>query len=148
MSKKNYKNQPTVLETVVVGIFKGIWWLIKLPFGGLKKKSGISKEEQNAIRSKAREIEKLASSDNIIELKHAVMEADKLVDKVLRLKGYGEGTFADRLKKAEQYTDRKVYQDLWDGHKVRNRLAHDESHISENELKGAVNKLIRYVRNI
>ena len=81
----------------------------------------------------------------MIELKHAVMEADKLVDKVLRLKGYGDGTFADRLKKAEQYTDRKIYQDLWDGHKVRNRIAHDESHISENELKQAAYKLLGYI---
>ena len=148
MSSKHYKNQPTALETIVVGIFKGLWWLVKLPFGGLKKKYRISGVDKQAIITKRSEIEQLVSSDNVIELKHAVMEADKLVDKVLRLKGYGEGTFADRLKKAEQYTDRRVYQDLWDGHKVRNRIAHDESHISENALRGAVKKLLSYVRII
>jgi len=146
MNEYYKKNQPTALETIVVGIFKGLWWLIKLPFGGLKKKSGFSNADKQAINNKRSEIEKLASSDNVIELKHAVMEADKLVDKILRLKGYGEGTFADRLKKAEQYTDRKVYQDLWDGHKVRNRIAHDESHISEGELKGATKKLLSYIK--
>ncbi len=146
MGKKNYKNQPTALETIVTGIFKGLWWLIKLPFGGLKKKSGFSNEDKQAINKKRSEIEDLTKSENVIELKHAVMESDKLVDKVLRLKGYGDGTFADRLKKAEQYMDRKVYQDLWDGHKVRNRIAHDESHITDTELKQAIGKLLRYVR--
>jgi len=148
MSKNYKKNQPTALETIIVGIFKGLWWLIKLPFRGLKKRSGFSNADKQAINKKKSEIEKIALSDNIIELKHAVMEADKLVDKILKLKGYGDGTFANRLKASEQYTERKVYQDLWDGHKVRNRIAHDESHISEKELKQAIDKLLRYVRTI
>lgn len=145
---KNYKNQLTILETIVSGIFKGIWWLLKLPFSGLKKKSGISKEEINAIRNKSYEIEKLISSENIIELRHAVIEADKLVDKVLRLRGYGEGTFADRLKVAEQYMDKRSCQDLWDGHKIRNKIAHDESEIPKQDLILAINKLLRYVGRI
>ncbi len=145
MSKNHYKNQPTALETIFVGIFKGLWWLVKLPFGGLKKKSGVSSSQKQAINKKRSEIEELASSDNMIELKHAVMEADKLVDKILKLKGYGGSTFADRLKASEQYTDRKVYQDLWDGHKVRNRIAHDESHMTDVELKQAIKKLLSYI---
>ncbi len=144
MSRKHYKNQPTVLETAVLGIFKGIWWLIKLPFGGLKKKASFSPAHKQEINKKRLEIEKIASSDNIIELKHAVIEADKLVDKILKLKGYGGQTFADRLRSAEEYVDQKTYQDLWDGHKVRNQIAHSEDSFNQQDLKIAIKKLLNY----
>ena len=56
--------------------------------------------------------------------KIAVMDADILLDDVLREKGYLEGTVADKLKSASaQYPD--VIQNAWDGHKIRNNIAHD-----------------------
>jgi hypothetical protein len=145
-SPKQYRNQPTVLETIVVGIFKAIWFLITLPFKKKGKKQGISAEDKAELISRRVEIERLSSSGNEIELKHAVMEADKLVDYVLQLKGYGGETFADRLRSAQQYIDRATYQAIWEGHKVRNQLAHENGvQVSQMELRQAVTNLLNYI---
>ena len=145
-SQKN-KNQSekTILEVIIVGIFKGLWWLITLPFkkGGGKK--GLTNEDREHIISKRTEIESLAKSNSPYDLRHGLMEADKLVDFILKAKGYQGQTFADRLCQAEAYTDRAIYQAVWDGHKVRNKIAHDDCHISDDEIKNAIKKLLRYV---
>jgi len=59
-----------------------------------------------------------AESDN----RHKVMEADKLIDKVLSKKGYS-GPLGEKLKRSG-----KLFSDidgLWAAHKLRNRLAHE-----------------------
>jgi len=146
MSKHYKKNQePTLLETIFIGMFKGLWFLVTLPFKKRRKKAGISDQDKQKIIEKRQEIEKLISSGNQYELKHAVMEADKLVDQILKLKGYLGDTFADRLRNAEKHIDQNTYQNIWAGHKVRNTLAHEsEVIISESELKNTVRKLLNY----
>lgn len=149
MSKKYKKNQgPTILEVIVVGIFKGLWFLVSLPFKKRGKKRGMSAADQAEIIAKRGEIEKLFSSDNEYELRHALMEADKLADHILKLKGYSGETFADRLRNAQQYIDHGTYQSMWEGHKIRNTLAHEhDAKISTAELKQAINNLLKYTRN-
>ena len=63
-----------------------------------------------------------------MEPRLAIIEADKLVDTVLKRGGVGGTTMADRLRKAERVVDRKTYQDMWDAHKVRNQLVHEVYH--------------------
>ena len=144
--KKPKKNQQTALEVVVLGIGRGLWWLVSLPFRKKGQRAGLSVEDRNHIIRKRQEIESLLKSDSIIELKHAVLEADKLVDFVLRKKGYKGETFADRLRSAEKYIDHGTYQNLWDGHKIRNQIAHDETNINPQILISATKKLLSYVR--
>ena len=56
------------------------------------------------------------------DIRHAVMDADKLLNVVLRKMGY-QGGVGDQLKKAQ-----KLFSDLngvWSAHKLRNRMAHE-----------------------
>jgi hypothetical protein len=149
---RNYKKKPqgpTLLEVIFVGIFKALWFLIKLPFRGIKKKQGITGENRTYIITKRQEIESLLNSESEIELKHAVMEADKLVDHVLRIKGHQGETFADRLRSAQGAIESNLYDKIWQGHKVRNQLAHEnELRITNNELREAANKLLSYIRTV
>lgn len=147
MANHNKKNQPTFLEILVVGIFKSLWWLVTLPFKKrTKRKRGISNEDKQYIRGKRIEIESLLNSQNVIELKHAVMEADKLVDHTLKLKGYSGESFADRLRSAEKFMDRNTYESLWYAHKIRNQIAHDNGEIGRQSLVSAANKLLNYIK--
>jgi hypothetical protein len=149
MAKSYKKNQPTVLEVLVVGIFRGLWWLVTLPFKKKPKgKRGISNEDKNYVRGKRNEIERLINSDNDIEVKHAVMEADKLVDHILKLKGYAGESFADRLRAAEKFIDRNTYESLWYAHKIRNQIAHDNAEISKQSLISSTQKLLSYTREV
>lgn len=140
---KHHKQNRTFLEVLVLGIGRALWWLICLPFRG-KKKERLSAEDRSYIIEKRHEIEELQKSDKMIELKHAVLEADKLVDFILKKRGYRGETFAERLRSAEDYLDHRVYQDIWDGHKIRNQIAHDNINISQEILRSSVKKLLGY----
>jgi hypothetical protein len=144
--KKPKKNQQTALEVVVLGIGRGLWWLVSLPFRKKGRKRGLNLQDQKYIISKRQEIENLLSSQNVIELKHAVLEADKLVDFVLKKRGYAGETFADRLRYAEKHINHTTYQNVWDGHKIRNTIAHDNANINHQTLISATNKLLSYTK--
>ena len=140
-----HKNQATMPEVILIGIGKALWWLITLPFHkGRRAGSGISSADKQYIAAKRLEIEGMATSDNIYELRHAVIEADKLVDHLLKLKGYGGESFADRLRSTEAYLDQQSYQRLWDAHKIRNQIAHQDNHIEISTLHFAIKTLLNY----
>jgi len=73
---------------------------------------------------------------NFTDQKNAVMEADKLLDSVLKKRGY-QGSMGDKLKKHGQ-----VFSDLnglWTAHKLRNKLAHElDFRLSDAEAKQAI----------
>ncbi|OQB06577.1 MAG: hypothetical protein BWY19_00164 [bacterium ADurb.Bin212] len=145
--KTGYKEDgPTIIETVLVGFFKALWWLATLPFHKGKKRGGLSADDIQYVVSKRQEIEKMCQSDSIYELRHAVIEADKLFDFVLKKKGYTGETFADRLRNAEKYMDSAIYQSIWDAHKVRNTVAHSQEEISAPHIKSAINRLLNGIK--
>jgi len=137
------KNDRTILEKIVVAVAKSIWRLVSLPFRK-NKKHKLSSDDQKQIILKHREIEKMAESDNMYELRHAVIEADKLVDFILKKKGYNGETFADRLRNAEKDINKNLYQNLWNAHKVRNQIAHDEIKIEISKIKNVIRILNNY----
>ena len=55
--------------------------------------------------------------------KLAVIEADKIVDKILILKGYKGESMAERMISIDNQ-ELKSLDLLWEAHKVRNRIAH------------------------
>lgn len=142
--KQKYQNQPNVLGIIILGIFKALWWLITLPFRKKSSKAGLELRERQHIATKRNEIKNLLKSENIIELKHAVIEADKLVDYILKAKGYVGVTFADRLRAAQSYIDKYQYDAIWQGHKIRNLIAHENDKIDRDSLKEAVDCLLTY----
>lgn len=56
------------------------------------------------------------------EPKQAVIEADKLLDFVLKRKGYN-GSLGEKLKKAAPLFSN--IDEVWDAHKMRNHIAHE-----------------------
>lgn len=148
----NYRkkqNQQTLPEILVIGIFNIIAGIIKLIFKGFAKKRGLSTSQKTEIIHRRHQIEQMLVSNNIHELSQAVFEADKLVDHLLQSYGYEGQNFADRLRHAEQYLDRNLCNQIWQGHKVRNLLAHDHDHRPEaEELRRAAEKLLRYIKTI
>jgi len=56
--------------------------------------------------------------------KYAVIEADKVLDELLKMSGYHGEDMGERLK---QITSAQLsnIEDIWQAHKVRNRIAHE-----------------------
>ncbi len=78
--------------------------------------------------------------------KHAILDADKLLDLVLKKKGY-RGSLGEKLKKSG-----KLFSDLngvWSAHKVRNKIAHELNfEVSEKESKRVLSQFARALRDL
>ena len=81
--------------------------------------------DRKVIQSRWAEIERLTASGAEMDLKMAVMEADKLLDHALKAMSMAGTTLGERLKfAAYRYPDiRKV----WNAHRLRNQLVHESS---------------------
>ncbi len=62
------------------------------------------------------------SSSNPAEWKIAIIEADNILDNILKEIGYEGETLGDRLKSAG---DSESVHQAWEAHKVRNAIAHE-----------------------
>lgn len=80
------------------------------------------------------------------DLRHAIMDADKLLDVGLKGRGY-EGSLGEKLKQSGAlFSD---LNGLWAAHKLRNRLAHEmEAKLSESEAKRALGQFERAFRDL
>lgn len=94
------------------------------------------------------EIEKHINSIREAEWKFAVIEADKLVDELLKGAGFPGDTMGDRLMNIQpgQLT---TLQNLWEAHKIRNRLVHDTNYfLRYTEAKRAVSLYEKTLREL
>lgn len=77
-----------------------------------------------AVQSKWEEILRHLDSNREAEWKFAIIEADKLVDGLLKSAGFSGDTMGDRLMGMEKGQLENL-EGLWGAHKVRNKIAHD-----------------------
>tara|TARA_B100000508_G_scaffold128485_1_gene114301 strand:- start:3130 stop:3768 length:639 start_codon:yes stop_codon:yes gene_type:complete len=65
-----------------------------------------------------------ADSDNPNDWKLAIIEADIILDDILKQRGYAGNSLGERLKSISPQ-QLSTLNDAWEAHKVRNRIAHD-----------------------
>ena len=65
----------------------------------------------------------------------AVVKLDNLLSKALQLKYNNEDTCGDNLKRAKSLFNRDDYNRLWEVHKIRNNIVHNDYEISEKEAE-------------
>jgi len=89
-----------------------------------------------------------AASDNENERKLAIIAADSLIDKILESAGYAGENLGERLKQIES-SDLDSLNDIWEAHKVRNRIAHEANIIlSRDETIRAMNKYEKLLKEL
>ena len=142
MSNHYQKNKPPgLIETIFAAIGKGLWFIVSWPFKKLLKIGGPKKLDKIANFQKWSDIEKMLESNDEIHAKHAVVEADKFFDSILKQKGGKGESFADRLRSLENHFNAQNYQFVWHAHKLRNQISHEpEFHPGIEECRQALHK--------
>ncbi|OGY64935.1 MAG: hypothetical protein A3A04_01975 [Candidatus Harrisonbacteria bacterium RIFCSPLOWO2_01_FULL_40_28] len=85
------------------------------------------------------QIQRRLKSGNEADSKLALIEADKVLDEVIKMIGYRGDTMADRLKQISPAQLSNI-NDIWDVHKLRNRLVHDvDFKVAHYEIERAIN---------
>ncbi|MBI2627993.1 MAG: hypothetical protein HYW71_00975 [Candidatus Niyogibacteria bacterium] len=77
-----------------------------------------------ARNSRWQEVKKRLKSENASDWKFAVLEADSILDDVMKRIGYPGANLGERLIGVEP-SDFDSLSEVWEAHKVRNRLAHE-----------------------
>jgi len=105
------------------------------------------KEEKKVASDKAvrwQAILDKVNSDSDTSWKIAIMDADILLDEVLQEQGYTGAGVGERLKQVgPEFKDSVQY--AWEGHKVRNQVAHDAQYVlSQRDARQAISMYERF----
>lgn len=110
---------------------------IVLPvFFGFGKKDGKKKVVRKTgslnkpfVQEKWAETEASYSLGGPSHVRSSIIEADKLVDYVLKNLGVPGLNMGERIRNAQgKFSDYNDYNNLWYAHKLRNNIAHESSH--------------------
>ena len=126
----------SILAVLALGLF--LLFLIS-------RRRNLTTGERNKVYRKWQELKELESQRRY---KEAIMDADKLFDFVLKSMNVKGVTMGERLISAEKMLDN--YHDIWEAHKIRNRLVHEvdfkaDSRKAEIALK-AFGRGIKYLK--
>lgn len=142
---RQYHSRKTTEQKVIEGFLKGLWWIISLPFRlifGQKKIHHLSTPgglDRGFVEKKWQEIEQLVRLGNPSNFSRAVLEADNLLDHILKSYRAPGTTMGERLKASQNRFSPEGYQAAWQGHKVRNEVVHNsEYQLMDYSAKAAI----------
>ncbi|HQA87531.1 MAG TPA: hypothetical protein PLW18_00420 [Candidatus Dojkabacteria bacterium] len=91
------------------------------------KKIPVKKKED--ILSKLSELENQIKSPDDYARRDAVIKLDNLLAKSLNIRYSNDKQCGDNLKISKKLFDKKLYQQLWDVHKLRNNIVHSDEDV-------------------
>jgi len=120
---------------IIAAIVLSLFALILLGGGTQHDKDDIEKELYEA--------EKMISSD-ISRTKEGIIKFDNLLNRALQVKGFRGQTLSERLKSSQKFFKWEDYSGVWDAHKLRNKIVHEDYNPSGAELK----KSVKYFKSV
>lgn len=129
---------------ISAALFSGIVYLIaKLNLVGMsvdKLSEIIGKKDlsrRKSVKAWQRVEQRMRVGDEA-QVKLAVIEADKILDEILKMAGLQGETMADRLKRLNPAQLSNI-ESVWQVHKMRNRIVHEpDFHVTHAEAEYAV----------
>jgi len=117
---------------------------------GKRGKRAFSEKDFVDIKRKWAEIEGLMAIGRPSNFKIAIMEADKLLDHVLKIKRLKGETMGERMKSIRRDDhDKDFFDDMWQAHILRNRMSHAMDYeVQHFEAKRAIEQFKRVLREL
>ncbi len=97
---------------------------------GPRPEVGGARPEQTNARWEAIVAHAHSTSEN--DWRHAIIDADVMLDELLDAQGYKGDSMGDKMKQIER-SDFNSIDAAWEAHKMRNRIAHEGSALQLNE---------------
>lgn len=102
--------------------------------------SGQKHEKQKSISRMLNSLEALkagAYSDDLARRRDTIIKLDNILSKALQYRLGNTGLCGDNLKLIRKRFKKDEYNRLWESHKLRNRIVHDDWDVTENEAQDA-----------
>ncbi len=147
---KRSKEDPMEVK-LVLAVLRGIIKLFTWPFRGkprVEKRRAQPLDTQEVSRRWA-DIQTSLGLGGTTHFGSAVVAADKLLDYVLRQKGYAGETMGERLRNAQSDMSPSIYHGAWQAHKLRNQLVHEvEGEVLSFQAKEAIGQFEQALREL
>ena len=98
------------------------------------------KEKQKAISRMLNSLEALkagAASDDLARRRDTIIKLDNILAKSLQYRLSNSSLCGDNLKLIKNRFKKNEYEKLWEVHKIRNKIVHDDLDITESEAQEA-----------
>jgi uncharacterized protein YutE (UPF0331/DUF86 family) len=122
---------PLLLTILTLVMIEAIFVLAKI---NVSKKSHRKKDRMLATLERLKEH---VNSENDFERRDTIIRLDNLLSKALNYRYSNSKKCGDNLKKAKKIFRKDTYQNLWDVHKLRNDVVHNNRSISIEESEDA-----------
>lgn len=120
--------EPTVIITVTIIALIAVLFVV-VSFSSKK----IDKSKKESIYKRLKELELGMNSLDGSVRRDTVVKLDNLLSKSLQIYLGNKGLCGDNLKKANFLFKKKEYNDIWEAHKIRNKVVHDDYEIDASE---------------
>lgn len=131
-ARPSYRRDKSTPPNIIVQIgyaLVAVWRLIFRP-----KRPALDSAK---LRAQMNAIESAITGDGA-PAAQAILQADSVLDSVMRsVNGRGE-VFADRLRSLENHFEPPLYQEVWAAHKLRNTIAHEHPFVGMAQARQAV----------
>lgn len=114
--------------TIVILLLLGLLFLVA--YLNSKKIPARKKEK---IFEKIELLGSQINSDDEYARRDAIIKLDNVLGKALNIRYNNDSSCGDNLKLAKKLFDKKKYQQIWDAHKIRNNVVHNDENISRTQ---------------
>ncbi len=101
----------------------------------------INTKIRNRILKDLKHIEKLIETKNPLVYRDALIRLDSLLSKSLQTRFKNKKSCGENLKQAD-FFDKKFYDRIWEVHKLRNEVVHEDKEVNLSDLQNSF-KIIR-----
>lgn len=110
----------------------------------------IDQKKREKLFKELYSFEKSINSEELAVRRDAIIKLDNILSKSLQLYFRNDLPCGENLKNAERIFRKREYNRLWDAHKMRNKVVHNDYAISKEEARNAfliyklsVNKILK-----
>lgn len=147
--------QESVEQRVLLGVGRGLGAVVMSLFKALRGTQESARQATQLLDARTAQAFSehwqavLVQSEQAATQALAISEADKLFDNAMRAVGIPGETMGERLKQASPRFSESLYQDIWNAHKLRNRLAHEVGvRVTAGEVQSALTTFQRALREL
>jgi uncharacterized protein YutE (UPF0331/DUF86 family) len=110
----------------------------------------IDQKKKEKLIKELYSLERSITSEELAVRRDAIIKLDNILSKSLQLYFNNDSPCGENLESAEKIFRKREYNRLWEAHKIRNKVVHDDYAVSKQEAREAfliyklsVNKILK-----
>lgn len=108
----------------------------------------INEKVRKKVWEEVLQIKKMVDTNNPLTYRDIIIRLDSLLNKSLRMYYKNSENCGTNLKQAKSLFNKEEYNRIWEVHKLRNKVVHEDKEISSLELKNAYNIISLAIKKI